>query len=375
MQWTAIVTRQGQLHREWTTNIEVLYTGLHGLSVQRFQLKENGQSYIYKPFVTVADVIREVRVYQQVMPWLPEVYPQLIAYSTGVITETMGNEEAQAFANQHAIDVSASSGCWLILEDIGTLSHHHNEQVLLEMVNLMAQWHRIPIRNIQELPVQGQKPPLSAVKDEVLQNWEQAVGLLNGIYDAHDEHDEHDEHGQGMEERSGRAQYCIPDPQKWDSLRDELRQFAPEESPVLSHGDLHAGNYGLNPEGRLIVLDWEHAHAALPYWDLYHLLDMSHPLFPRRMNPTLRQKLLQQYWQQTRQTIQFGEQDHRLSLDCRIFYQDYYRFAILYSLWMLLLIERDLLQPQAIWPHPQLLAQRRETMEHLWQCIEHWPEL
>lgn len=366
MKWTSIITSQGQLHRQWTDNIEVLYTGLHGLSVQRFRLKENGQSYIYKPFATETDVMRELRVYRQIMPWLPEVYPQLIAYSAGTITETPGIDRVQASMHTsiQPSPGSTHSGCWLILEDIGELNHRHTEQVLLEMAELIAQWHRIPLANIAELPVQGQKPPLSIVREEVLQHWEQAIQLLfrsvqeSSISSA----------GKG----SNQSRSYVPDQQQLNRLQIDLRHFQPDTASVLSHGDLHAGNYGMNPQGRLIVLDWEHAHAALPYWDLYHLLDMSHPLFPRRMNRTLRRLVLQRYVQSNCQQSDPGK---GCSLDSGEFYRDYYRFAILYSLWMLLLIERDLQQPKALWPHSQLLAQRRETIEHLLQCIEEWSGL
>lgn len=364
MKWELIFTRQGQLHRQWTSNIEVLYTGLHGLSVQRFRLKEDGQHYIYKPFATADDVMREVGVYERIMPLLPEVYPQLIAYSAGAAVDA-GPKEGEQLSGLQQVSTVSQPGCWLILEDIGELNHRHTDQVLRDVVDLMAQWHSIPTGKIRELPDQGQKPPLSVVRDEVLRDWAQVAQLLTSVQS------ECTIRCTTMD--NGMTEHRAPDEHQLNLLQEQIRHFTISESKVLAHGDLHAGNYGLNPAGRLIILDWEHAHSASPYWDLYHLLDMSHPLFPRRMNQTLRQQLLHRYWSNR---WQYPGQEHTAASEWNrsSFIRDYYLYAIVYSLWMLMLIERDLHQSQAIWPHSQLLAQRRETMEHVLQCMKAWYE-
>jgi len=49
----------------------------------------------------------------------------------------------------------------------------------------------------------------------------------------------------------------------------QLTAAAPAPS-VLCHSDLHRFNVaiGLGPQARLLLLDWEYAHVADPYWDL-----------------------------------------------------------------------------------------------------------
>ncbi len=51
------------------------------------------------------------------------------------------------------------------------------------------------------------------------------------------------------------------------SERLELLSALPAHSPVLCHSDLHVENL-LDRGGSLMLLDWEYAHAADPFWDL-----------------------------------------------------------------------------------------------------------
>jgi thiamine kinase-like enzyme len=138
-----------------------------------------------------------------------------------------------------------------------------------------------------------------------------------------------------------------------DSFNQEL---------VFSHGDLHLGNYSLRGE-RVVVLDWEHAHLNLRYWDLYHLLDLSHPLFPKNVTPGLREKALDTYLSAVEQT---GK-----SLEPKTFKKNYYTFSSIFSLWMLLLIEKDLRNPPEKWPKETLLAQWKETLTGFIKCAQH----
>ena len=49
-----------------------------------------------------------------------------------------------------------------------------------------------------------------------------------------------------------------------------LAQLTAAAPAVLCHSDLHRFNVaiGLGPQARLLLLDWEYAHVADPYWDL-----------------------------------------------------------------------------------------------------------
>ena len=85
----------------------------------------------------------------------------------------------------------------------------------------------------------------------------------------------------------------IPAPVRSSPCSPCLRQesFAADEL-VLSHGDLHLGNYAA-VNGQVKVLDWEHAHLNSRYWDLYHVIDLSHPIFPKEMTTNIRERLLE----------------------------------------------------------------------------------
>ncbi|MGG1641630.1 hypothetical protein ACIFQM_10110 [Paenibacillus sp. NRS-1782] len=116
-----------------------------------------------------------------------------------------------------------------------------------------------------------------------------------------------------------------------------------------------------------MVLDWEHAHLNTPLWDVYHLIDMSHPLFPRRMTSDLRICLLDRYLEQL-ELLGAG-------LERGAFMQEYGMFAVVFSLWMLLLIESDLRRIGTKlhingdkWSKEQLEAQRGEALACLNQC-------
>ncbi|WP_138495072.1 phosphotransferase family protein [Paenibacillus pinistramenti] len=289
-----------------------LYQGMNGRFVERFY-DDSGQSYIYKPVTQEGQEGREVWVYNHVLPKVAKVYPALLAYA--------GPSE------------SGGAG-WAVFEDLGQLSHDHRPGTLLRMARLAAGWHCLPAAEWEHAALASPKPPITQMAAELL----------------------------GREEEAGRLlQEAGLPPGLIQRGMDFVNRSALVRAKVLNHGDLHAGNYA-RARGRLYVLDWEHAHLNSPLWDLYHLIDMSHPVYPRAFPITaeLRERVLRGYALKLRE---YGRE-----LDEQQLADDYDGYACLFSLWMLLLIGRDLQQGSVCWSAPQLLRQRTETMASLKEC-------
>ena len=126
-------------------------------------------------------------------------------------------------------------------------------------------------------------------------------------------------------------------------------------------GDLHLGIYAL-VNGEVKVLDWEHAHLNYPYWDLCHVIDLSHPLFPKTMTSSVRERLLDVYLEES---ARLGRTYEPVA-----FKANYRGFSALFSLWMLRLIASDLSQGEdGPWPREALRQQRDEAAESLRQCV------
>ncbi|MGQ8873315.1 phosphotransferase family protein [Paenibacillus sp. TSA_86.1] len=309
------VTREGILDEQQITGRQILYQGLNGRHVERFTA-QSGQSYIFKPLTNSAQYGRERWMYEHVMAQLPPVYPQLIAASD---------------------QAAAPSQSWMIYEDMGQLEHHLCESTLPTTAAHMAAWHALPVAAWEELPRVGHKPPIRDMLHELRlyqSGTDELLCSLNLALSAAD----------------------------WDKLTMLILTAEDELPQVLCHGDLHPGNVA-EVEGRLVILDWEHAHLNTPLWDVYHLLDLSHPLFPRTMTPGLRARVMKVYL------------DKLESLGVQVeggsFAKWYDAYAIVFSLWMLRMINGDLKNPDCVWPQEQLRNQWHETAATLEQCMGH----
>ncbi len=381
--WTQIVQSDGQLNRQLAQHVEILYTGLHGLSVQRFWL-EDGHSYIYKPLPPGEERFREIRAYLQVMPLLTQlapapVYPALIAYAAPVDELERLQQSLSNGGWLEPTEPLIHTVCWMIVEDIGVVEHQHSPAVLEQMVDQMAGWHRVEPQYLASLPQTGQKPPLSQAASSLLERWQQVETIMQTLLTSMDD----------AEASLASSQHSDSTALPWSELAKSLlsalqsdiqhvmKRIAAQPA-VLLHGDLHAGNYGWNPQGKLIILDWEHSHAGSLFWDLYHLIDLSHPLFPREMTDKLRHQLVERYWNAGSEvtTAPAHSPHQRAALadyrNLAAFEYDYLLYAMIYSIWMLLLIQSDLQQQPPIWPHALLLAQQYETKQHLQQCLKAW---
>ncbi|WP_286894035.1 phosphotransferase [Thermobacillus sp.] len=122
---------------------------------------------------------------------------------------------------------------------------------------------------------------------------------------------------------------------------------------VVSHGDFHRGNIAVSG-GEIVILDWEHAHRNSPFWDLYNLFDLTHPVFCRQTSDALRQSALNAYIA-SRRSLGWEEPPG--------FIRSYYEYAAVHSVWMLLLIQDDL--KQDVWEPSDLLKAQAETLASL----------
>ncbi|WP_426450272.1 phosphotransferase family protein [Paenibacillus sp. S-38] len=289
---------------------ETLYTGMNGKRVERFYVSP-AESYVFKPLTHNGQSGRESWVYDQVLQSLPPIYPRLLARSGD----------------------GAEEDGWLIFEDMGPMEHTFGEEIVLRVAEEMAVWHASPADRWIEAPLKGQKPSMEEITGELLRS------------------------------RDAMAELLLPRPAAAEHLQGllhRLESWAWSRKRVLSHGDLHLGNYALM-NGRLIVLDWEHAHLNTPFWDLYHLVDLSHPLFPKQVTEGIREKALERYLDCTGAP----------PLERTAFKREYYLFSAAFSLWMLGLIAGDLQRGSGPWTRTELERQREETQENFIQCVRH----
>ncbi|QOS81676.1 phosphotransferase [Paenibacillus sp. JNUCC31] len=307
------VTPQGMLNDRYVYKRERLYKGMNGRYVERFTAP-GGESYIFKPLTHQGQHGRELWMAEHVLAHLPPIYPRLIASSVREATPDQS---------------------WIIYEDLGELVHDSREEIMLAAAVHMTEWHTLSVADWGELPCVGQKPPIRDMLDDLLVQKESAADLLTKLE-------------------------ITLSPSDWDNIA-ALIHTAEEELPrVLCHGDLHPGNMA-DVNGRLVIIDWEHAHLNTALWDMYHLVDLSHPLFPRTVMPELRERIIDVYLD--------GLERHSVQVD-RVTFKRWYRaYAIVFSLWMLRLIDGDLRSADCVWPEEQLRNQWNETAATLGQCM------
>jgi hypothetical protein len=283
---------------------ELLYRGLQGREVHRVYVNAE-ESYILKPNTPSS---LEVWVYEHMLPFIPPVYPKLLDYSPC------------------GISGQAAMG-WLLFEDLGPLRHEYNEAWALEVVRLTAKWHALPTEPWLQASASlaGHKPDYAAMITDLLTSKLDLLSLAPSL---------------GIEASLIHLLYVLI----------EQEQLTSEQ--VLSHGDLHVGNYTFT-RGQLYILDWEHAHLNNRYWDLFHIIDLSHPLYPKNKAPNWRKLLLDTYIQEA---VRLGS-----SIDPTRFIYEYHLFSAVFSLWMLRLIAADRLRDNSPWSDEQLNQQDIEV--------------
>jgi hypothetical protein len=301
-----IVRANGKLNEEIILKKEILYKGMNGRFVERFYLTPS-TSYIFKPLTNDGQLGKEVWVHEHILPIFPAIFPKIISYSISERTELN----------------------WMILEDLGPLSHEFNEESVLGVIKWVAWWHSLPIEELGSVSLTGLKPKIEQIVADVCLKKDEFYRLLPSLK---------------IEE------------ELIDAIFSQINHLKFLEKKVLTHGDLHTGNFAIVGD-ELKILDWEHTHLNSPYWDLYHLIDMSHPLFPKKITSPLRDRILESYLN----LVKF-----EIDRDC--FFKEYYLFASVFSMWMILLIQKDLVENGGKWSVVQLNTQLEETVSSLQQC-------
>jgi hypothetical protein len=303
-----IVRDNGTLNDEKILKKEILYKGMNGKYVERFFLSPT-KSYVFKPLTNNDQLGKEVWVNEHILSSFPDIYPKIVSYS----------------ANHQDLEQN-----WVIFEDLGQLTHVFNEETVFGVTKLIAWWHSLPTEKLEIVPLKGPKPHFQDIVSEVILKKDNFIKLLPLL---------------GIEEKI--IFYLF--------TRLEQSEFS--KKMVLSHGDLHLGNYAV-ANNRMVVLDWEHTHLNMPYWDLYHVIDMSHPIFPKQITSEFREQILKIYLDQVNNTVN-GEE----------FIQEYHLFSAVFSIWMIMLILKDLKSNDGKWSKEQLENQLKETVSSLKQCV------
>lgn len=308
------VSTSGELNDRYIWRREQLYQGMNGRFVERFYVP-SGQSYIFKPVTHEGNEDREAWVYKHILSAFPPIYPQLL----GCSAPGQGNAG------------------WSVFEDLGAISHGFDVNHALLVAKQMAWWHSLAADQWGEVPSTGQKPNMRQMSADLHNRREEVEASLEGM--------------------------GIPRVRVDEILR-KLEQagsgLLTKDAEVLSHGDLHLGNYTVTTSGKLYILDWEHAHLNVPYWDLYYLIDMSHPRYPKQMTSAYRERILRYY---LKQSAYYGK-----TWDEEAFINNYCLFAAAFSLWMLMLISNDLQRGNSVWSREELLSQRDEVKASLIDC-------
>jgi hypothetical protein len=306
-----IVMPDGTLNANYIIKRETLYLGMNGQAVERIYLTPS-QSYIFKPLTNNDQWGKEMWVYEHVLPAFPDIYPKLIAGSS-----------------------DAASGLhWILFEDLGPLRHDFQEALALKVVAHTAWWHALPSGHLAEAPLRGPKPFIEEVAAELLRD---RAEIMQGL-----------------------PALSIP-AEKLESVYAALEMEPFTKERVLSHGDLHSGNYALAGQ-RLMILDWEHTHLNSRLWDLYHIIDMSHPVFPKTVTSRTRDRLLAAYAEQA----ELGGHP----IDTPAFMREYARFTCAFSIWMIRFILQDLSRNETKWPRQKLERQLTETIGSFNQCSD-----
>lgn len=309
-----VVTPFGELDATRILGRQPLYKGRNGRVIERFwmEIESRRESYIFKPLTNGSTCGRERWLHDHVLGSVAVRYPKMYA----------------AAAHNDPLRY------WAIYEDMGEMKHQLEDEDYLEAAANIPMWHKLPLDAIPA-DFNGDKPGLKALIQEVRNGLNEASRCWKSL---------------GVDDR------------KVENIRQLLTVMNDsfETEMVISHGDYHQGNLYRRAD-EFIVLDWEFVHHNAVYWDLYGLLDMSHPDFPKRVSSATRIAALHAYLKQ------------RISLnwagDPEAFILDYHRYALVHSLWMLSLIEQDLHNGQ--WDQTKLLRAQQETLHTLEDCLSY----
>lgn len=307
-----LVLPDGTLDETKIAGRDLLYTRRNGKRIERFYVQQDGRvdSYIFKPLASEPHLGKEVWAQERILPLLPTGYARIAA--------SADHDDPQRY--------------WMIFEDMGTIDHTSDEALVIDMAAAIPHWHRLPPDIVPPAYREDSDKPSMRVKlADIRAGRVRLAALL------------------------ARLGVSVVDV---ELLLDIVDRADGGSEIVVSHGDLHRGNFFAR-NGSIVILDWEHLHLDSVYWDLYCLLDMTHPYHPQRTDGDLRLRALDAYADRRRQ---FG-----WTADRADFVGGYHLHAVLYSLWLLLIIENDLLAGK--WEPEQLQEQLNVTCASLVACL------
>lgn len=305
------ILENGQLNDRFIVKKEPLDTITKGRTIERVYMT-TAESFIFKRFTNDEQGGKEIWVQKNILPSFPDFYPKIIASS---------------------FSKNQNKG-WIAYTDLGPIKHDYTKDILHDVSKQILWWHSLRGTVLKNAPLSGLKPKIEEIKKELLQSKDKVAQnlLICNIL-----------------KRDIKKLFSLLE--KWDFSK-EL---------VLSHGDLHPGNFGTS-QNKLVILDWEYAHLNSRYWDLYHLIDLSHPLYPKTVSSELRNQILDEYYDQAR-SLGFKTPQEK-------FKTEYFLFSATFSTWMMMLIQKDLKRKNNRWTEEALMNQLRETSISIVQCTE-----
>ena len=153
-----IVRANGTLNDQLILKKEILYKGMNGRFVERFYLTPS-TSYIFKPLTNNGQLGKEVWVHEHILPYFPAIFPKIISYSISECTELN----------------------WMILEDLGQLSHDFNEESVMGVIKWVAWWHSLPLGKLGNVPLTGLKPRIEEIVADVCVKKDELYRLLPSL--------------------------------------------------------------------------------------------------------------------------------------------------------------------------------------------------
>lgn len=305
------ILRNGQLNNSIILKSETLDSITKGRTIERVYIT-NTESFIFKRFINDEQGGKEIWIEKNILTSFPDFYPKIIASS---------------------FSKNQNNG-WIAYTDLGPITHEYTKDILQDVTNQLVWWHSLPVSVWMNAPLSGLKPKMEEIKKELLKS--------------------KDKIGQSL-------LICNIPKRNISVLFSLLEKWEFSKELVLSHGDLHPGNFGTS-QNKLVILDWEYAHLNSRHWDIYHLIDLSHPLYPKTVTSKLRNQILDEYY------------DRACSLGLKIqkerFKTEYFLFSATFSSWMMLLIQKDLKRNDNRWTKDALMNQLRETSICIVQCTE-----
>jgi hypothetical protein len=312
-----IVGEDGQLAEDYKfLSREVIYRGRNGKAVERIAVPydKGTLSLIFKPLTFNESIGREIWAVENLLPALPAIrYPALLGVS----------------------DDRDPERYWMVYEDLGKLEHKFDAETYVEAARLAPHWHMLPLAAVP-MDFEGHTPKVEHIQGILLEARDELPQVLGEL---------------GL--RQSHAAY----------IDDVVLRIDPAElhgETVVCHGDFNPLNIARSG-GELTILDWEYAHRNSVYWDLYNLLDITSPAYRRPVADRLaRTAVLDAY---AHQRSQLG----RPVADG--FALGYHRYCLVYCVWLLLLIGRDL--EHGRFDRSSLLQQRDETAAILKEAVDY----